>query len=906
MFRDGIFESFGDFLDSVKESTLAEETRDLTRSAVDMLHDRGYEVSVNTVYTYLEGLSDEDYDYLQDQIAQGNEEGAMSVLSNLDLRKREPTPPGPSIDVGDEIQILDVEGNTTVVPHALVYDVSATEPSGALAVEITGSENEDELQWYDEDEYQIVLLKKANETKVKESAYVCTRCGSRNTAEVEGQIKCLKCGHVEDVEPGDVLGIPPRESKVDEKKYHVTFLCDDGETSESDIPASNPEEAIKIVRKDPTVREVLDIVLVKESKLKEQDRKEAEQTMQPQEETPKEDAERLSMEDWSDTDKDGKPKRKDKVEYPSKLREPEEKELSQEVKYERKTDPLYLCNECFKTFRANKPICKCGSETVERIGKIKERSIRTGDRVQIKDSPNLGTGTAQRFVEGSEPAKIVVEWDDGHRTEEEIFNLTRRIGKSGVYSESKVKEEKGEVGFLRKVFNVKYTENGKELETRVMGFDETDARKYIEKRKKGVVVTDVQQVGESKINSEGMDNKYLWSEEQLATLSKKELEELLDHATYVADIGRDTDWVPVINKLDRVLKRKNESKTEEELTPGAMKALQGPKLKFNYGTAEDHKKVMEDLSQTNFFKTRMTGTQITLVNAKGLPVTYAMDEDKKWKQWTYAGFVSEEKVMGEILTLGLGESKIDERGDEFFSFLDNIGVNKIKNLKDGQNVAQLVSVVQKLNQELLEDTIGPEWYFAALGELAKNTGWSIKEREEQNESKLTERPSYVAVRNYEDGVALVLKDGGSERILTKYPTNEKEAAITQGKQYAGSWDIEFKDLTETKVKEASRTTSSENVGKGVDQNGRRGIIVGCKKHAYVVEFEDGKTSDVWSFNINIVEESKLAEQEDNGYTTIAKGIEDEGTAEVLAKDKNGHVIQDLEDDKKFAVIIKKE
>jgi len=72
------------------------------------------------------------------------------------------------IGIGDEIQILDKEGNTTVVPSAKVYDVSTTEPSGALSVEITGSGNEDELQWYDEDDYSIVLLKKANEAKPSE------------------------------------------------------------------------------------------------------------------------------------------------------------------------------------------------------------------------------------------------------------------------------------------------------------------------------------------------------------------------------------------------------------------------------------------------------------------------------------------------------------------------------------------------------------------------------------------------------------------------------------------------------------------------------------------------------------------------------------------------------------------
>lgn len=71
------------------------------------------------------------------------------------------------VKVGDTVQIKDSEGNTTPVPKATVHAVDQ-DTEGNLAVEVTGSEDEDEQQWYGEDKYQIILLKKADESKVDE------------------------------------------------------------------------------------------------------------------------------------------------------------------------------------------------------------------------------------------------------------------------------------------------------------------------------------------------------------------------------------------------------------------------------------------------------------------------------------------------------------------------------------------------------------------------------------------------------------------------------------------------------------------------------------------------------------------------------------------------------------------
>ena len=180
------------------------------------------------------------------------------------------------------------------------------------------------------------------------------------------------------------------------------------------------------------------VVQSNEFKVTETNRKEATQTEMPDKESPEGDAEKSRMEDWADTDKDGKPKRKDKVEYPSKLYEPIDKELSDEITYERKKDPLYLCNECFKTFRCNKPVCECGSENVEQIIKIKE--------------------------------------------------------------------DTSDIHLSKHLYSVMYAIDGEAKEERVMAFDEVDAKKYIETKKRGANVSDVKLIAEDKLSEQDEDN----------------------------------------------------------------------------------------------------------------------------------------------------------------------------------------------------------------------------------------------------------------------------------------------------------------------------------------------------------------------------------------------------------------
>lgn len=73
----------------IDESKLQELAGGIVRNIVDMLLDRGYEVDFKEVFDFVEDLSVDEYDTLVDDIARGQEESVMEILSDLDLRRKD-------------------------------------------------------------------------------------------------------------------------------------------------------------------------------------------------------------------------------------------------------------------------------------------------------------------------------------------------------------------------------------------------------------------------------------------------------------------------------------------------------------------------------------------------------------------------------------------------------------------------------------------------------------------------------------------------------------------------------------------------------------------------------------------------------------------------------------------------
>jgi len=66
---------------------------------------------------------------------------------------------------GDIVQVLNPDGNSVVIPHAKVLEIDTTEPDGGFTVRLEG---EPEDEWYDNTSYQFKILEPAEESKVSE------------------------------------------------------------------------------------------------------------------------------------------------------------------------------------------------------------------------------------------------------------------------------------------------------------------------------------------------------------------------------------------------------------------------------------------------------------------------------------------------------------------------------------------------------------------------------------------------------------------------------------------------------------------------------------------------------------------------------------------------------------------
>lgn len=86
------------------------------------------------------------------------------------------------VEIGDEVQVKDKEGNIIVVPKAIVADkdeMLGDDGEMHTAIMIGDLANEDEQQWYREDEYQIIPLNRKEWESINETvieSYKCKTC----------------------------------------------------------------------------------------------------------------------------------------------------------------------------------------------------------------------------------------------------------------------------------------------------------------------------------------------------------------------------------------------------------------------------------------------------------------------------------------------------------------------------------------------------------------------------------------------------------------------------------------------------------------------------------------------------------------------------------------------------------
>ena len=129
---------------------------------------------------------------------------------------------------------------------------------------------------------------------------------------------------------------------------------------------------------------------------------------------------------------------------------------------------------------------------------------------------------------------------------------------------------------------------------------------------------------------------------------------------------------------------------------------------------------------------------------------------------------------------------------------------------------------------------------------------------------------------------------GYTSYLEKF--SEKESKLKESLSYEEALKIakQPEDYMDDHLSSALQTISNEEV---TDEN-KEEITKALANLNYVIHRRKS--------------ESKLKEQEEDTFTTIAKGITDKADADKLAKEKEGQVIQDEEDKTKFAVLVRTE
>jgi len=504
---------------------------------------------------------------------------------------------------------------------------------------------------------------------------------------------------------------------------------------------------------------------------------------------------------------------------------PDELDLGHQPNFEskrtKKRNQLYLCNECFKTFRANESVCThCQSEKVEKIT-LQEQDVAIFKhvyKVDFEDKDGEKGSTRVEAYDEADAKKVAKE----SKVDIEKITKVKKIGEgkdnpgerdgTGPVKGSDQRKKYGDKGkrkqagekcsYEEEISESKLYETVQELVGEVDGIDRIDQHLLNKAIEDGVIpnqfpeldamidqlsaadvakelgVKDIDDVDLGDIDAVYLKYILLPKAKEASRVAREskvnederdEFHKGYDYAQLTDEAHLDLRAVLDLIKphsseefrrgYTQYLEENPEDESKNEtLTPEQIKNLKAPKLKFDYGTVVEHNQIMEDLAKTDFFENVMVGTQITLVDAKGVPVIYAKDDDKQWKEFSSLGFVEEAKEMKSLTAV-----------------------------------------------EIVKSSVDPEVWNVRIVELPEGS------------------------------------------TVTAASTPDKDKAKKYAKDFATSLNAKY---------------------------------------------------------VGFVEESKLKEQEEDSFKTVARGIEDKDTADKLAKEKEGQVVADEEDEKKFSVIVR--
>lgn len=338
------------------------------------------------------------------------------------------------------------------------------------------------------------------ENKVNEK-YRCVRCGAV-PAEVEGKIKCLKCGHEEVAAPGETLNIPPRESGTNEAKDK-----DDRDPSKPDLDAEeigmedySEEDLEKVKSKSEESGNAIRAVDDKELKIEDETKKNESKVNEAIGDIPDDKLKELyanarkSHEHWKDNKvhpekakiakevmnayevelqrrglmaKEGESVDENKVES--------EKRNESKFSFMNKQKALWLCNECFKTFRSDSGTCTKCSKAAEKISEGKDSDLALQSTMK---KPFKVTWTDEA---GKEQTTNVMAYDKSD-AEREAKRPSRKDVKAEVIAEESKEVKGGDAPF-----EASLKEGVRELVGEVPGIDKEEQQALFKALEDGVI-----------------------------------------------------------------------------------------------------------------------------------------------------------------------------------------------------------------------------------------------------------------------------------------------------------------------------------------------------------------------------------------------------------------------------------
>jgi uncharacterized Zn finger protein (UPF0148 family) len=510
----------------------------------------------------------------------------------------------------------------------------------------------------------------------------------------------------------------------------------------------------------------------------------------------------------------------------------------------KKQEPLWLCSECYKTFRSSKSICTlCESKKVE---KIVEQDVGFTKEVFKVTWRNTDTEKEESTnVTGIDKADVRVQF--GKKPNKELIKIEGPI----------TEEPKGgsTVPFDSGSEGSKLYETVRELIGEVSGISKDEQNTLIQAIEKG-------DISNTWPSDETMIDKLSASETASRIMSVEDIDGLdmgeirFAYLKYI-----------LLPKAKETAEVASESKLSEQEVEGV------PEKGQTYHITQ---KLGMGLPEGTY---EITDVSYRWTTKGDLAKHFQVAGDDRWWAVKFYGFksaaesgVEETKKFEPITAVEIARSEVDpdaynirvvELPEGSIVILDSVS-DKEEAIKRGKEFARNLNAKflgiideKKVEQDIdskelklsvCKSKISQDMYHKSYADLTSEEAEIVDRELNKKESKLKEQQ-------------LDMTKLGDDELVAKY---EEQLHKLDWTKETGAGEVWGSDLYQ---KVASMTKEIK----------RRGLEIG---------------------------ESKLKEQEEDTFKTVAKGIEDRDTADRLAAEKEGQVVQDEEDDKKFAVITK--